>query len=244
MEILETELTDLQATQSASRLGDCLQSILEFQRARPTAAIILLSDGVTTAGKSVSEVAQHARRKQIPLFLVGIGDQQPPRDVRISDLLVDEIVFLGDVVNFDFRLAGSGFEQETVTVRLRIEGEEQILAEQQVELPGDGQVQSVRLTTRPQQEGDREYCVEVDPVDQESDLANNALTQVVQVRDETIRVLYVQEYPSLEFRFLKTLLERGVRFGGEGKAIKLTTVLQEADPGYADLDETACVCFP
>ena len=57
-------------------------------------------------------------------------------------------------------------------------------------------------------------------------------------------MLYVQEYPSLEFRYLKTLLERGLKLGGKGKAIQLTTVLQEADPGYVELDETAQRVFP
>ena len=106
---LEESVRAVQATQPASRLGDGLQNILEAQRGRPTAAVVLLSDGVTTEGKSIAEVAHYARRKGIPLFLLGVGDQRPPRDLRLSDLLVDEVVFLGDLVNFDFKLAGTGF---------------------------------------------------------------------------------------------------------------------------------------
>jgi hypothetical protein len=64
------------------------------------------------------------------------------------------------------------------------------------------------------------------------------------VRDETIRVLYVQEYPSPEYRFLKTMLERGLKLGGKGKAIQLSTVLQEADQEFAASDETAIRVFP
>ena len=57
-------------------------------------------------------------------------------------------------------------------------------------------------------------------------------------------MLYVQEYPSPEFRYLKTLLERGLKQAGGGKAIQLTTVLQEADLEYVELDESAQRVFP
>ncbi len=241
---IEKRVAAVEATQQSSRLGDGLQSILEAQRGRPTAAVVVLSDGVTTEGKSISEVANYARRKHIPLFLLGVGDERPPRDLRLSDLLVDEVVFLGDVVNFDFKLAGSGFATETVSVRLKRKGQDRVLAQRQVELDGDGTSASVRLALRATEQGDFEYVVEVEPLRNETNLSNNRLSQMVSVRDETIRVLYVQEYPSLEFRFLKTLLERQVKLGSKENVIQLTTVLQEADQGYTDLDETAMRVFP
>lgn len=241
---LEGRLRSADAVQPASRLGDGIQSIVEAQRGRPTAAIVLLSDGVTTEGKSIVEAAHYARRQHMPLFLVGIGNQRPPRDVQLTDLLVDEAVFLGDVVNFDFKLSGSGLASEQVTVRLKRKGKERVLAEQELELSGEGGVRNARLTTRATEEGACKYVVEAEPLENETNLENNRLARVVNVRNETIRVLYVQEYPSLDFRFLKTVLERGLKMGGEGKAIELTTVLQEADPEYAELDETAQRVFP
>ncbi len=241
---LEKKIRAEQADQSSSRLGDGLQNILEAQRGRPTAALVLVSDGVTTEGKSISQISQYARRKGIPLYLLGVGDQRPPRDLRISDLLVDEVVFLGDLVNFDFKLAGTGFATEKVNVRLVLDGSDQPLAQQQLDVRGDGTTQSVRLSYRPPEVGEFKFVVKVEPLPSESNLSNNEVSQTVQVRDESIRVLYVQEYPSLEFRFLKTVLERGLKLGGKGKAIQLTTVLQEADQGYVELDETAQRVFP
>lgn len=241
---LKSRVREAVAEQPSSRLGDGLQSILESQRGRPTAAIVMLSDGVTTEGKSISEVAHYARRNQVPLFLLGVGDERPPRDLRLSDLLVDEVVFVGDVVNFDFKLAGSGFDKETVTARLKRRGESRILAERKIELTGDGMAHSGRLTLRPMEEGEFEYRVEVEPLRNETNLGNNQLTQLINVRDETIRVLYVQEYPNYDYRFLKPLLERGLKLGGKGKAIELTTVLQEADQGYTELDASAMRVFP
>lgn len=241
---LDQRVRTASADQPASRLGDGLQSILEAQRGRPTAAIVVLSDGITTEGKSIAEVAHYARRKQIPLFLIGVGDQRPPRDLRLSDLLVDQVVFLGDAVNFDCKLSGTGFDRASVAVRLTRAGDDTVLAEQKFELVGDGTVQDVRLVIRPQEEGEFEYVVRVEPLRNETTVENNQLAQVVRVRDETIRVLYVQEYPSMEFRFLKTLLEREVKRGADGKSFQLATILQEADQEYTELDETAIRSFP
>ena len=57
------------------------------------------------------------------------------------------------------------------------------------------------------------------------------------MRDDKIRVLLVQGYPSYEFRFLKSLLERD-------RTIELKTYLQDADPDYVEQDKSALRSFP
>jgi len=237
-------IRSIEAREETSRLGKGVRDVLEAQRGRPTAAIILLTDGVTTEGKTVSEAAQYARRKAVPFYIVGLGNEKPPRDLRLSDLLVDEVVFVGDVVNLDFKVSGPGFGGQSVAVRLTHSGRDEALAEQTVTISPDGEPKSARLSFRPQEKGDFHFTVEVEPLDGEANPDNNDQTRLVKVRDETLRVLYVQEYPSFEFRFLKNVLGRGLKPDSKDKAIELTTVLQEADLEYAELDETAQRVFP
>jgi hypothetical protein len=241
----------LDAEQPASRLGKGLRDVLEAQRGRPTAAVIVLTDGITTEGKSIGETAEYARRKAIPLFLVGLGNDKSPRDLRLSDLLVDEIVFVNDMVNFDVKLTGSGLPAKTATVRLMRAGDSRVLAEKSVTIAREGEPQPVRISYRPDKIGDFEYVVEVEPLQGEANVENNRQSRLVSVREETIRVLLVQAYPNYEFRYLKTLLGRELKSSQAsagtapaGKAIELTTVLQEADLEYAELDETAQRVFP
>src|SRR6185295_16421130 len=68
----------------------------------------------------------------------------------------------------------------------------------------------------------------------------------VVVRDEIIRVLLVQAYPSFEFRFLKQMLLRELNRtqSADGKAAGFRTVLQEADLEYVETDKTAERTFP
>jgi hypothetical protein len=238
-------IRQIEANETVSRLGKGIRDILEMQRGRPTAAILVFSDGVTTEGKTIGEVAPYARRKAVPLFLVGLGNSQPPRDLRVGDLLVDEVVFVGDLVNFDFTVTGSRYEGRSVTVRLRRKDRDgPPLAQRTLVVGKDGTSKSVRLSHRPEEKGDFEYRVEIDSLEGESNTENNSETRLVKVRDETLRVLYVQAYPNYEFRFLKSMLGRSLKRDGQGKSIDLTTVLQDADLEYAALDETAARVFP
>ena len=237
-------IRSIEAREDTSRLGKGVRDVLEAQRGRPTAAVILLTDGVTTEGKTVAEAAQYARRKAVPFYIVGLGNEKPPRDLRLSDLLVDEVVFVGDVVNIDFKVSGPGFGGQSVAVRLKRSGSDETLAEQTVAISQDGEPTSARLSFRPQEIGDFHFTVEAERLDGEANPDNNHQTRLIKVRDQTLRVLYVQEYPSFEFRFLKNVLSRSLKAGSEEKAVELTTVLQEADLEYAELDETAQRVFP
>lgn len=240
-----SQIRGLSASQPSSRLGKALQDALAIQRGRPTAAFVLLSDGVTTEGKTVSEAAAEARRKAVPLFLIGLGNSRPPRDVRLTDLLVDEVVFVGDLVHFDFQVTATGYQGRRLKVRLTVAGDDgAALVEQQIGLSKDGMPQSVRLSYRPTKKGEAEFTVEVEPLAGEANEQNNRQTRVVKVRDDALRVLYVQAYPSYDFRYLKTLLGRSLKRDSTDKAIELTTVLQDADLEYAELDETAARVFP
>jgi hypothetical protein len=238
-------LKQVVAEQPASRLGNCLRDVLESQRGRPTAAVIVLTDGVTTDGKSLTDAAQVARRKNVPLFLVGLGSDRPARDLRLSDLLADEAAFVGDMLHFDVKLIGEGYTGN-MAVRLKRAGENQALAEVEATLDKDGGAKSIRLAYRAEEPGEFEYVVEVAPREGEANLENNRLTRKVVVREETIRVLLAQAYPSYEFRFLKQMLLRELnsRQPADGKSAGFRTVLQEADLEYGETDKTAERSFP
>lgn len=232
--------------ETSSRLGQAVLDVLQLQRGRPTAAILLVTDGVTTEGPAVSEAARQARRRQTPLYVVGIGSEQPPRDVRLAELRVDETAYVRDVLHFDVQLSSQGYAGKNVRLRLLRDGESQSLAEADVKLEGEGAGQTARLSYRPTSEGRFSFVVEAVPLAGESTLANNRLQRDVTVTEETVRVLLVQNAPSYEFRYLRALLGRTLNVGSRAgkKAIDLRVFLQEADWEPASEDATALRVFP
>ena len=245
---LTEAIRNARAEGSQSRLGEGLRTCLELQRGRPTAGLILITDGITTEGPALSEAAAFARRMSIPVFAIATGNREPPRDVRLSDLLVDEVVFAGDSMHFDFKIAATGYDKQSATVQLkRKDDEATVLDERTVDFSKEDDIRSVRLTHVEEEEGEYDYVVEVKPLPDETNPTNNRMERRVRVRAVTIRVLLVQEYPNYDFRFLKSMLRRGTHLTASGevkRSFELTTVLQEADLEYAEQDESAQRVFP
>ena len=231
------EVRRLTPSGESSRLGECVREVFDDLRGSPPAALVLLSDGITTDGLALSEAATYARRKGVPIFSIGIGSDEPVRDLELHDLVVDEVVFVDDIVNFEFKLTGTGFEGHRAEVVLRKRDSPTPLATLPVTIGADQQPQRLRLPYRPKEVGEFEYVLELESAPQESSEENNLQARTLSVRKEQIRCLLVQAYPNWEFRNLKNLLERDA-------TIDLSTVLQEADPEYAEIDKTALATFP
>jgi hypothetical protein len=140
-------------------------------------------------------------------------------------------------VSVQAQVKATDLEGQSAKITLRREGSEVTLAEEVIQLPANGKSMAVRLTDRPTNPGDVTYVVDVAVRDDEVDKQNNRQTRAVSVRDDKIRVLLAQGYPSYEFRFLKTLLERE-------PSVQLSTYLQDSDPDYATQDKTALRSFP
>jgi hypothetical protein len=231
------EIRSTQPSGQRTRLGAGVRAVLDELRGTTPAGVVILSDGINTDGPTLADAAEYARRRGVPLFTIGLGSRQPLRDLKLSDLLVDDVVFVDDVVNFECRLSASGYEGRRVAVVLREKDKPAVLAKVEVTVGADGQSQQVRIPFRPAQVGQFEFVVEVESQEGELQTENNRQSRTVEVRKEKIHVLLVQAYPSFEFRYLRNMLERD-------ETIALRTVLQEADLEYAAQDASALRSFP
>ena len=231
------EIRSAEPVGQRTRLGAGVRTLLDEFRGTTPAGIVLLTDGVNTDGPTLADAAEYARRRGVPLFLIGLGGGRPVCDLRLSDLLVDDVVFVDDVVNFECKLTAVGLAGKKVTVLLREKDKPAVLAQAEVTIGADRQSQPVRVPFRPTQVGQFDFVIEVEPQEGEVQIENNRLTRTVQVRKEKIRVLLVQAYPSFEYRYLRNMLQRD-------ETIELHTVLQEADLEHAREDASALPTFP
>jgi len=231
------EIRSAKPAGESTRLGTAIRSVLDELRGSPPAAVVLLTDGINTEGPDLASGADYARRRGVPLYLVGLGDDKPMRDLKLTDLLVDELVFVNDPVYFEVLLSAAGYAGRQVEVVLREQGKKEILAKTGVTLGPDGQSQPVRIPYRPTREGTFKYVVEVEPLEGELQTENNRQEQTVRVRKEKVRVLLVQGEPTYEFRYLRNMLVRD-------STIELKTVLQSGDLENAEQDSAALRQFP
>jgi hypothetical protein len=234
---LRPALEELAAGGKSSRLGDGLRSALEQLRGQPIAGVVLISDGVNTAGSPLPEIAAASARRNIPLFTIGVGETKKSIDVELAELKTREYVMANDLVSFDFTLVARGGSGKSVDITLREFDKTEPLATKTVKVGDDEVGTAVRLTHRAEKVGIHRYVVEAKPLVGETLLDNNRLEAAVEVRTDKIEVLVAHSYPSFEFRYLKQMLERD-------ETVHVTTVLQEADADYPQIDARVTTLFP
>jgi hypothetical protein len=230
----------------SSQLGGAVRQVLNDFRGSSLAAVVMLTDGVTTEGEDLAKVSRYATQMGVPLFFVGLGDAHDARDLALHDLQADDSVYVNDNLIFEVRLTGQGYAGRTVPVRLYEKGKERVLDEKQVTLDPNGKPVDVPpLIHKPDQEGETIYELRVPALEGEVTLENNVLQRTVHVRKaKLIKVLYVEGEARWEYRYLKTLLERESNRIEGNKSIDLKVWLIESEPDWATQDRSALAEFP
>ena len=239
-------LAEIEPDGEQTRPGPAVRRVLNDLRGTPPTAVVVLTDGIasTTDADRLSEVAALAYSRLVPLYAVGIGSEEPARDLQLYGVLVDKIAFVGDPLTFYYNLTASGFEGRDVSVSLKLAGSQRVLHRELVRTGPDGRPLKLELQYTPTEKGEFDYVLEVEPGTGETDVANNvSRPQHVVVRQDPIRVLLVDSVPRYEFRYLKHLLEREA-LRENGNTLQLDVVLQDADLNYAEEDQTALAHFP
>lgn len=232
-------IESIEADGTQTRHGPSVGKVLDDLRGAPPTAIVLLSDGITSTTESdrLSAAAESLVDRLVPLYAVGIGSQEPARDLQLYDLLVDEVAFVDDPIIFSAKLKSYGFDQQEVAVTLRDGASTRVLAIQTVQIASTGEPVKIELAYTPPVEGEFDYTLSVATQEKETNTDNNSETRHISVRREKIRVLLADLQPRYEFRYLKHLLERE-------KTVQVHTVLQDADIEYSAEDETVLDHFP
>ncbi|TWT87269.1 hypothetical protein Mal64_28070 [Pseudobythopirellula maris] len=229
---------------ATTRLGETLAAVVSAADRATPQGVLVLTDGQNTAGRSLADAAEAARRAGAPLYFVGLGRDEAPPEARLAELLADDAAFVDDLVSFRATLHTRGLEGERVRVSLRREGDERVLADETLAIGAGEAAKPVRLLHRPTEAGVQRYTLRAELLaggdDKKlaaADAADLELSHTLRVRDDAINVLLAAGYPNYEYRYLKHLLERD-------ETIKLRTFLQEADYGYVESDLTALGRFP
>ncbi|HZT81213.1 MAG TPA: VWA domain-containing protein, partial [Gemmataceae bacterium] len=229
----------------SSQLGTAVRQVINDFRGSSLAAVVMLTDGVTTDGEDLGKVSKYASQMGVPLFFVGLGDAREPKDLYLHDLQSEESVYVNDNIVFTVRLTGHGFPDLSTVVELREKGKDKLLTSQPVKVDPSGKPEKVRLNYRPTEEGEKVFELRVPVQEGEANVENNVVERAVHVRKtKLIKILYVEGEPRWEFRYVKTLLERENQRVEGNKSFDLKVLLLDADPDWPREDKSAITEFP
>jgi hypothetical protein len=235
-----------EAANDSSQLGMAARQVLNDFRGSSLAAVIMLTDGVTTEGEDLVKVSKYARQMGVPLFFVGIGDAQETRDLYLHDLTAPDSAYVNDRLIFSVNVTAQGFHQPTtVPITLREKGKNKPLDQKTVAFDGTKKTVKVILKHQPTEPGEKTYILDVPGQEEEVNTENNRLQRAVFVHESRqIKVLYVEGYRRWEYHYLKTLLERESNRIKGNKSIDLKVLLLDADGEFASQDRSAIADFP
>ncbi len=177
-------------------LTRALRQTMTRLRARPLAAVVLISDGVDNTGRpgfkdwEDTGVAIHAIGFPRPADLdLAVREPQAQRRVIVHN----ETIVAVPVVK-------RGQSPIEATVQLR-RGRE-VLNSKKVKLPAGDVEELVSLSYKPDQPGSFELTAAVESVAGEQDTSNNAINFPMEVVKDPIRVLYLEGFLRNEYTFL------------------------------------------
>lgn len=209
----------LSATRSSTRLGSAIQNIFDLYGQQPLAAVIVLTDGNSNAGRPLHEINRTSRELNIPILGIGLGSPDPPHDIALDNVEAPRNSFRGDRLVFRATLRRHGYAHRPVRVWVSRGGE--IFCRETVPA-GGGDVVPVELSFVETHAGYHHYVVVAEAMGGEVLPDNNRQAVSVNILTDPVNVLLVDQFPRWETRHARMMLERDPRvevqtiFSGSG----------------------------
>lgn len=178
-------------------------ALLQLQKKLPELSLaIVISDGGHNFGLDPVSVAG---RLDFPVYTIGVGSEQIPLDLAISDLEYPPEVYLGTPVVVKLSVTGSGESDQKLKLAITEDGK--IVEEMEIAISGSGRKQPVRVELSPRTEGVHRYQVSLPKLEGEITFQNNQRKFSLRVEKKRLRVLGVAGNPTWEYHFLKRFLD-------------------------------------
>ena len=195
-------------------LGEAVELAIDDAAGRGLAAIVIVSDGVSTRGVEPVAVVRRAAEAaggtpRGPVFAVPIGGPEPPPDVAVAEVLAPPEVTLDDTVSITAMVRAVGLAGRQSVVELR-DAAGGVLESKPLDL-ADGRRQ-VTFSWKAERAGRIGLTVAVPPQDGEATAENNSRDLSVDVTTRTLKTLVVDDAARWDTRFLDHAIRRDKGF--------------------------------
>ncbi len=224
------------ASGSRTDLFGSIRSVDNELRSVPLGAVLLVTDGSRNTGGAAMDAARLLEARGTPLYVLGVGEANPPRDLEVVQVLAPAVVPVGSQADIDVTIRHTGF---TEPFDLLLKRGEELVITRKITPEAGSDLQRVRLAVTPDSPGSAAYKVEIPEGQGEAIAQNNARDFLINCKDDRLPVLYVEGSPRMEYRFLRRALVRDPTFRLVGQ-LRLNTgrfYLQGAGPDEEYLKE-------
>jgi len=206
---------------TATNLGQSVLQTLRQATGASLGAVILISDGADNSGAisqaELSEIASFG----VPIHSVGIGRESIPEDQELSEVLLPEKALPGTTLSARVAIR----HDQGGNARIKVYDGDTFLTTQDIVLRNDQNMTLAFVDIEVPEPGQLDLRFTLDPVNNESNLANNTRATVVDVEESRYKVLYVEGEPRWEYKFMQRALN-------DDPSIQLSTLLKVTPNKY------------
>jgi hypothetical protein len=233
--LITEQIPPLNCEGRGSDIANALRQTLETDR---LSAIVLVSDGQNTTSEDPVEIAQLAAERNIPIYVVGIGEANPPKDLKIvGEPRTPSVAFPDEPFEIKTQVQATSLsEDDPLPDSIDVELLQTKLDKQgnpignptsiqtiPVNIPKDRRTFKVVMSHTMNQPGRYSYTVRLPVLDDEINAEDNVQdSSPVTVEDKKYKVLLISGLPNWDYQQVYRFLDRD-------QTVELSCWLQSMD---------------
>lgn len=174
---------------------------------RNVGAMIIASDGIFNRG---GNPLYDINKIKAPIYSIALGDTIPKRDVLISNVNYNNLVYLDNEFTLDVQVQAFESRGETTTISVLENGKK--IKEETINISKDSFVKDIQLKLKANKIGIQQYTIAVAGVKNEITTKNNSQTIYIEVIDARQKVLLAAAGPHPDLGILKQAIERNQHY--------------------------------
>ncbi|HIF73501.1 MAG TPA: hypothetical protein EYG31_01255 [Porticoccaceae bacterium] len=209
---------------TASSIGQALSYVNDQLNGLPLGGLVLISDGADNSDVDPVIAAQDFGVRQIPIFTLGVGQENIPQDIGIVDVSAAKTVLEGSVFTVEVAVNHQGYEGQEIELSIN-DGEIMVVSDV-VTLGAEGVTRRFELELTPERPELIVYDLNVELQTDEIIGENNSYSFLVDNTEKApLDILYIEGHPRNEYKFIRRALE------GDN-SLRLATYLQTGPEKY------------
>ena len=203
---------------TASSIDQALKYVDDQLNGLPLGGLVLVTDGADNGENDPVNQAQDFGNRQIPIFTVGVGQEEIPQDIGIVDVTAAKTVLEGSVFNVSVALDHRGYEGQEIELSI-MDRDNQVESEVVI-LGAEGVPRRYELQLNPERPELIVYDLEVELQSGEIIEQNNSYSFLVDNTEKPpLDILYIEGHPRNEYKFIRRAVE-------DDRSLRLATYLQ------------------
>lgn len=199
---------DSNYNQKLTDISQGLEQVYSQYENRNIGAIILSSDGIFNTGQN--PIYTVGRKANVPVFTIGLGDTLARKDLFISEVINNDVAFLGNDFPVEVGIAHAGFKNAAVKVDLLSGGA--IVQSKKIQFTAEQTDAVASFQLNAKRIGYQKYTVQVTQLEGEFTYKNNSQNFYVNVIDGRQKILLTYTYTHPDIGALNYVIENNKNY--------------------------------